>query len=263
MDPLDPLPPISAPPFLATPERRAKTEHGLVHVAEFTAKFYVAARVLPHPALRAVALFFSGFTKDPYTGTVKPSPQLAGNLAPTPVGYMTPDVYGMKKNWWLLEGSTNYIPRALDRTKVIFDLGLAEQRAEDAVTNANKAAADAAARMKSANWLLQYEPEIILQDLASGEYRYLRTRTLLASSGGIGLNELRAAASDIIVRRDAALPNESAFGPSLPSALPDDGAFPDDFMPAEKVHAPNILQQEAEKRAPALLRNLVSEKADP
>lgn len=32
---------------------------------------------------------------------------------------------------------------------------------------------------------------------------------------------------------------------------------------AEQVHAANILQQEAEQRAPALLRNLVSEKADP
>lgn len=296
-DPLDPLPPVQQPkpsvPILDDPIRREKLGNAVVDVAKTTAVLGLIAKYVPHPALKAFALFWSGLQRDPHTGALRPGLVTLGNLAPVPLGYLDPPAVGVQPNWWLPAGATNYLPKIADR----LGMGIPQQRAEDQAAKLAEALENEARRQN----VVSGESNDTLADLVAGRGGFTRAGELFATKAFGDTDALvRAAAAEL--NRRASFP--TLLAASLPTTPPPPinpipigsgsggdygggGADPltedehtrgrirsittDPLQAVAQVQAntqrvPGISsaqQQEANRRAPPLLRELLTERTDP
>jgi hypothetical protein len=145
------------------------TAEGLAHAVAFTAGVIALARFAPHPVVRATAAFLSG-TKAVEFGVVAPTPLIAGNLAPLPLGYVAPQAYGLKPNFYLPRDSSRHIPTIVDQ----FGIGTGQQRNEDAPQLIADAIAHRKAQEASALALVRKLSDQQLQQIASGNVPSVR-----------------------------------------------------------------------------------------
>jgi len=183
---VDLVPPDSV---VGDPARRRRLEDASIKVVEITAILGAVTRAIPGPAGKVAAFVLAGLEKSPETGRVRPTPGTAGNFLPSPIGFMDPEAVGLPRNFYLPAGSTEFIPRAVDRV----GLGLPQQRAEDEVRRATIDRQSADERARRAAEVVQGESVETLEDLAAGRGGLTRAGVLIATSETT-LPDLQAAA---------------------------------------------------------------------
>ncbi len=171
-----------APPgsVIADPERRGKLFTAASHVIELTLELAAVQRFVPGQAGRLMGPIITGVEKDPGTGKVGPKAGTAGNLLPSPAGFLDPTAVGLQRNFYIppapahRTGAVDLLPGVVDR----IGLGIPEQRAEDA---ARRAAAVESARLDLAN-ALTFASADTVNALASGRGGFTRAGELRAFS---------------------------------------------------------------------------------
>lgn len=113
--------------ILGDAERRSHLAKAAKDVARLTVELALISRVIPGKAGRIAAKVIAGLEKDPGTGKVVPGAGTIGNFLPSPFGFLDPTAVGLKRNFYLPPGSTDYVPRLVDDV----GLGFPEQRRDD------------------------------------------------------------------------------------------------------------------------------------
>lgn len=254
--------PRLVPPFLESEARRQKTLEGWGTAAERVAIFATVARLAPGPYGKIAAIALAGFHKDPVSGKVRPTPGTATNLLPAPLGWTPSEVYGLPKNWWIPRGWGLKIPPFLD----VLGFGTKEQRDEDYAALYERRKRDIQRSLE----LLKNEPSYKLESIKRGYF---------GGTKAVGMYEFRRIlpesiqeASRILLNQRQDFEEKNPTGlrglvKELVSSIFDPLAAPgvtaNPNPPVASVIAVKLFQQLAEKLAPDLLKQLVSEKADP
>lgn len=253
------LPTYAVPPQLPTappapnfedPVFRAAAEKQAIAVTEATAAFATIARVAPHPVIKYPALFLSGFAATDQA-KIKPTPNIAMNAAPKPIGYTDPALFGLKPNFYLPSGVTVYLPRFADRA----GLGLPEQRAEDL----NRLML---ASQRRAELFTQSETTQTLKALAGADaVPFLSRASVVLATSEASRVDLRTAAQRELLRRGvpvADVPNLPAdFLAALAAATAPGSSRPG------LVDPPNDAAKRNLAAAEGIRKELAHERADP
>lgn len=114
VDSLPRLPPAPIPKNLtvdvADPQWQGKATESALEVAGITGGSYLIVRYIPGPLGKLAAFLFISVAKDPETGRMRPGPPDPLNVAPAPVGFADPEVFGINRDWWIPPGTTKYLP---------------------------------------------------------------------------------------------------------------------------------------------------------
>jgi hypothetical protein len=194
--------------ILGDQKRRGEFAEGTKHVVGITVIIAAVSEILPGAIGAFVASVLAGGEKDPGTGKFIPKIPMAGNFAPSPIGFQDPKSQGIKPNFYLPGGSSTFIPPILDR----FGLGLPEQRAEDAVANTNRLDALARSQAATARAAVKDETEATLKQIIAGGAPLTRSSVVIATTPA-PLPRLQAAAEEELLRR------QSGPGAPLPAQL--------------------------------------------
>lgn len=174
-------------------QRQRAAENALT-VTKIAGTLAIIGRVVPGPVGKVIAFFAVGAEKDPTTGKLRPGEGTVGIFAPSPIGFSNPEVFGLPKNFYLLPGTTEVVPRIAHRVIP----GAAEQRTEDATRRAQIIAQS----QSRAAQLVQGETDETLLALAEQRVSLGRAGVIRATSG-IGSEDLRREAAAEIERRHA------------------------------------------------------------
>ena len=146
-------------------ESQDKFGEAVVETGQLTAQLALIARLIPHPAIRVVAGFFAGVKGASEINKAHPSIGMAGNLAPVPAGYVKPDVYGLKPNWWLPNGVVKWLPLETE----LIGWGFPEQRIADDNRISNEVLRQLLSRQKNAADYAARQSFPDLRSIAGGE----------------------------------------------------------------------------------------------
>jgi hypothetical protein len=200
---------------LQDPARRARLGSASESVVKLTVELALVNEFVPGKAGQIFGKLVSGVEKDPATGKVGPTAATGANFLPSPLGFLDPTTVGVKRNFYLPSGSTDFIPGAADR----LGLGIPEQRAEDTarsnqmMTNANLS------RLTTARQAVASESDETLQSIIAGQGGFTRAGVIFATSGA-GAAELRIAATEEQIRRARAAAPPTGRGAPAASAAP-------------------------------------------
>lgn len=276
----DKEPPPLIPPgsVVADPVRRNRLGEEAAGVVGIVATLAAVQKAIPGPAGKLFGVFFTGLEKSPETGKLNTGKGTLLNFAPSPLGYMNPEVFGLERNFYLPPGSTEFIPPIADR----MGLGLRQQRIEDELRRQQLDQQAALSRAAGAARVLEGESQGTLEDLAAGRGGLTRAGVLIATSG-VPAADLQAAASSQLGRPATPLAVAAAGVPArtLPIDPPPLLKFPsasnpsgqqNDIIPPPSGAGPNdptsvppvrTDQQHYFGQAKPPVANLATERADP
>ncbi len=259
--------PDPPPPDFNNREYRALVEREALRVATITAALTAIARYVPGKAGK-----LAGFVAVAFLG--EPGENKKGNIGgaktnplPAPIGFSDPKVYGLKPNFYLPDGATQFIPQPVD----IIGLGLNQQRVADQSADQRrlldehrKYGAQAAA-LSAEDFLRQNKPIpqpfglITSERIFGGKRDRLARNTAFANEALFRANpNLRA-----FIDRTGFVPTEvltPAFFNSVDDTFPfalDGSILPEKIQPIEGRAIDNAA------RAKGINRQLVHERADP
>jgi hypothetical protein len=178
------------PTDVVNPAFQRKVGHDLEEVAKLTAQLAVISKLLPGPVGKIAAFAFAGVEKT-HEGRVRPSGATLLNALPSPFGYMPPEDFGLKKNFYLPAGSSTYLPAILDRARV----GVAEQRVEDLQRQNSLAENAVRSDLARARAAVAGESPATLDAILQGQGGFTRAGVVIATSGA-GLASLQLAAAE-------------------------------------------------------------------
>jgi len=221
------------------PARRERLAHSTDEVLGITAKLALLQEAVPAGLLRNIIIFFSGVKKTP-EGDTKVTPGTAGNLAPSPVGYLDPTTVGLKRNFYLPPGSSRFVPNEAEQ----LGLGFKEQRQEDFESDLKDAMARSSSLNNTLRQIVENESTATLEDLVSGRGGFTRAGVIRAKGVGDTKQLELAAAVELSKRRAAPTLVQSVLRiiphrEGGPIAIVD-AAEPVDTLPHEVQHATAI-----------------------
>lgn len=274
-EPPELIPPTSV---VGDPQRRNRLGEEAAGVVGIVATLAAVQKAIPGPAGKLFGVLFTGLEKSPETGKMNTGKGTLLNFAPSPLGYMNPEVFGLERNFYLPPGSTEYIPPIADR----LGLGLRQQRIEDELRRQQLDQQAALSRAAGAARVLEGESQGTLEDLAAGRGGLTRAGVLIATSG-VPAADLQAAAAAQLGRPATPLTVGAAGVPArtLPTDPPPLIKFPsaanpsgqqNGIIPPPAPGAPidptsvppvrNDQQHYANNSKPPV-KNLATERADP
>lgn len=216
------------------PARREAAVKEIERIIGVTLELAFITKAIPGRVGRIFAPAIAGVEKTP-GGQVSISSGTTTNFAPTPVGFADPTKYGGKRNWWIPAGAGELIPAELDR----FNLGIAEQRAEDQVAASQKRLSEINYQIRAAKFIVEREADDTLRDIVEGNIKLNRAAVVVAGvNDRVGLQALKGAAFHELQRRQI----KPEQGPTI-AFVPD--------KPAEQLSPVANQEPEPPAKAPA------------
>ena len=260
--------PAPPSPDVRDPAWRVLALNELEKVIIITAALTAIARWVPGPVgiaarfFAVAALGTSGENKAGEIGGAK------SNILPAPLGFANPEVYGLKKNYWLPAGSTHAVPQFVD----LLGLGLNEQRYEDMRADQKedydymKGVKEGMAVWSDAQWKARDQPELLwpLKPMNMkwffGNYRKTELRNIAIANERLyrALPRLRHS-----VNNRAWVPMEIITQEFAVQIIAADEAILAGSLQPELIEPTNAKAIENAERAKGIRRELVTERADP